>query len=75
MSAVVTFITANLKISLLVVFTVTLTDFLLVALIYYWDMTLNMFTGVNMILALGLAIDYSTHIAHNYLLTEPPESL
>ena len=27
-----------------------------------------------MIFALGLAVDYSTHIAHNFLLTEPPAS-
>jgi len=38
-------------------------------------MTLNMFTGVNMILALGLAVDYSTHIAHNFLLTKAPSHL
>ena len=74
-AAVVTFITANVRISLLVVFCVMLVDLLLIGLIYFWDMTLNMFTGINLILALGLAVDYSTHIAHKFLLTKPPDNL
>ena len=69
---IVTFITVNLKVMALVVFAVLLVDFYLIALIYYWGLTLNTFTGVNMIFALGLAVDYSTHIAHTFLLTEPP---
>ena len=53
---------------------VCLVDFYLVGLIYYWDLTMNTFTGVNMVFALGLAVDYSSHIAHTFLLTEPPAS-
>lgn len=71
---VVSFITVNLKVTALVVFAVLLVDFYLIALIYFWGLTMNMFTGVNMIFALGLAVDYSTHIAHNFLLNEPPAS-
>ena len=45
-----------------------LVDFYLVAMVYFWDMTLNMFTGISMVIALGIAVDYSTHIAHTYLM-------
>ena len=68
---VVAFVTLNLKITVLVTLAITLVDFYLIGLIHYADLTLNNFTGINMIFALGLAVDYSTHIAHTYLLTEP----
>ena len=70
---VVGFITVNLTVTLLVVFSVILVDFYLVALIHFWGLTMNSFTGVNLIFSLGLAVDYSSHIAHNFLLTQPPE--
>lgn len=72
--AVVFFVTVNLQVTLLVVFSVVLVDVYLVALIYYWGLTLNTYTGANMIFALGMAVDYSTHIAHAYLMAEPPET-
>ena len=71
---VVFFITVNLTVTALVVFAVLMVDFYLVATMYYWDLTLNAFTGIQMVFALGLAVDYSSHIAHNFLLVEPPAS-
>mmetsp|Transcript_37688 Transcript_37688/g.49578 ORF Transcript_37688/g.49578 Transcript_37688/m.49578 type:complete len:86 (+) Transcript_37688:211-468(+) len=65
-------ITFNAHLSLMVIISVLLVDFYLVALIYFWGMTLNMFTGVAMVLAFGIAVDYSTHIAHTYLLAQAP---
>ena len=69
---VVLFITMSVKITLLVVLAVLLVDYYLVALLYFWDMTLNTYTGVNMVFALGMAVDYSIHIAHAFLLAEAP---
>ena len=43
-----------------------LVDLNLVALIWYWGLELNFVTMLNLILALGLAVDYSAHIAHAY---------
>lgn len=57
----------------MIVTSVILVDFYLVFLIYFWGMTFNMFTGVNMVLALGLAVDYSAHIAHKFMLIEPSD--
>ena len=70
---VVGFITANWQMSLLIVASVILVDFYLVSLIYFWGMTLNMFTGINMVISMGLAVDYSAHIAHKFMLLEPKD--
>ena len=59
--------------SLLIVASVILVDFYLVSLIYFWGMTLNMFTGINMVISMGLAVDYSAHIAHKFMLIEPKD--
>lgn len=56
----------NLCTSILVLCMMGLVDLNLVALIWYWGLELNFITMVNLILALGLAVDYSAHIAHGY---------
>lgn len=43
-----------------------LIDLNLLALIWYWNLELNFITMINLILAIGLAVDYSAHIAHAY---------
>ena len=43
-----------------------LIDLNLVALIWYWDLNLNFITMINLVLAVGLAVDYSAHIAYGY---------
>ena len=52
-----------------------LVDFFVFSLAYYWDLTFNHLLSINMSFALGIAVDYSTHIAHTYLLVKPPPSL
>ena len=56
----------NVWTSLLVLLMMGLVDVNLVALIWYWGLELNFITMVNLILAIGLAVDYSAHIAHAY---------
>ena len=65
---VVLFITLNLKVTILIVAVVLLVILYLAATIYFWGLTLNAITGMNMIFALGISIDYSIHVAHKYLL-------
>ena len=69
---VVSFITVNIQVTFLVVCCVLLVDFFLVALLHYWSLTLNFIVMVNMIFAIGLAVDFSSHIAHTYLITKAP---
>ena len=57
----------NIFVSLYVVLCIALTDLNVLALSYYWGLTLNAVTVVNVVLAVGLAVDYSAHIAISYL--------
>ncbi len=45
-------------------------DVNLLGMIYYWGMSLNAVTVVNVVLAIGIALDYSSHIAHAYIMAE-----
>jgi Niemann-Pick C1 protein len=65
--------TANLPVAWLVLLCVALVDLFLLALLATWDLTLNSITIVNLVIAIGLAVDYSAHIAKAYLMVEPPE--
>ena len=65
---VVLFITFNLKVTIFIVAVVLLVILYIAGIIYFWDLTLNSFTGMNMIFALGISIDYSIHVAHKYLI-------
>ena len=69
---VVLIITGSIPVTFLVLLAVVLVDLFLFALIHYWDLTLNNIIVVNLVIGLGLSVDYSAHIAHTYLVVEPP---
>jgi len=71
---VVMFVTGSVPVTLLVVFAVVLVDVFLLALVHYWDLTMNSIVTVFLVIGLGLSVDYSAHIAHTYLTVEPPKS-
>lgn len=70
---VVLFITGSLPVTILVVLAVLLVDLYLLGLIYLWDLTMNNIIVVQLVIGLGLAVDYSAHIAHTYLIVEAPK--
>ena len=72
---VVLFVTGSLPITCLVVLAILLVDLFLVAMIHYWDLTFNNVVVVNLVIAIGLAVDYSAHIAHTYLTINAPKDL
>ena len=59
-------LTGSCHTSLIVVFCLGLVDLNLIAVLWLWGLELNFITMVNLILAVGLAVDYSAHIAHAY---------
>ena len=65
--------TADFITTFMVFICVTLCDFFLLGLLPFWDVKLNSVTVVNTVIAIGLAVDYSAHIAHAYLQAVPPE--
>lgn len=58
--------TGSLAMSLFVLLCVGLVVFFLFALLPFWDLTLNSVTIINVVIALGLSVDYSAHIGHTY---------
>jgi Niemann-Pick C1 protein len=64
--------TANLIITIFVVLCVILVDVFVFGLLTFWNVTLNSVTVVNLVIAIGLAVDYSAHIAYAYLSVKPP---
>ena len=64
---VVFLVTADLMTTLLVSLMVITTDFLLIGSIHYLGLTFNGIVVLNVILAVGTSVDYSTHIAYGYL--------
>jgi len=65
-------LTANLKISCFILICVGLVDLFLFALMVFWQVSYNTVTGLNIVLAIGLAVDYSAHIGHSYLVHDEP---
>lgn len=71
---VLLFITGNVQVTLMVTFAIILVDAYLYALLYYWNLTFNTIVLINIVVAIGLSVDYSAHIAHTYLLTKAPNN-
>jgi len=65
-------VTANVPVTLMILLCISLVDFMLLGLLYYWNVTLNSITVVNNVIAIGLAVDYSAHIGHAFLMINPP---
>jgi len=65
---VVTFLLlANLPICLMVLTTVVLTLLDIIGFLHFWDITIDIISCVNIVLAIGLCVDYSVHVGHAYL--------
>ena len=66
-------LTANAKLSLLILVCIGLVDLYLLSLLTFWDVAFNSISNLNVVIAVGLAVDYSAHIGHSYLVVEAPE--
>lgn len=66
-SLVIFFITSSLAATFMVLLCVLLVDLFLGALVYYWGLSFNSVVVVQTVIAIGLSVDYSAHIAHTYL--------
>jgi len=51
----------------LVMVIVTLVD--IVGFLHFWGITVDILSAVNIVLAIGLCVDYAVHIAHAYLMS------
>ena len=72
---VVLLITLHVRVTFFVVTVVLLVVVYMTAVCHFWGLTLNHIVAINFSIALGIAVDFSVHIAHCYLSVIPPESL
>ena len=74
-TSVVLLITFNVIVSGYIIFAVILAILYTIASIYLWNLKMNFLSSIHIIFALGIAVDYSVHIAHKYIVLELPDSL
>ena len=74
MIIVVLIITADFTVTLLVFLNVVITDIFLFGHVHYAGLTLNPLVVLNIIIAVGIAVDYSAHIAYAYLVEPVPDN-
>jgi len=60
---------ANLSAAIIVMFCVLLVDCDILGLMQMWGLTIDSVAIINLVLAIGLAVDYSVHVAHAFLQT------
>ena len=57
----------NVPVCLLVLACVLLTLVCVGGFMHFWGLTIEVVSTVNLVIAVGLCVDYSAHIAHNFL--------
>ena len=61
---------ANIPICLMVLFIVTITLADIIGFLHFWDITIDIISCINLVLAIGLCVDYSVHIGHAFLVAK-----
>jgi len=65
---VVTLLTVgNITLSLLIIAIVIMIEVDIVGLMYLWNINLNAVSAVNLVMAVGISIEFCVHIAHDFI--------
>jgi Niemann-Pick C1 protein len=56
--------------SVLITGSVAMVEANLLGLMYLWDISLNAISVVNLVMCIGIAVEFHTHIAHSFLESE-----
>uniref|UniRef100_T1JV16 SSD domain-containing protein n=1 Tax=Tetranychus urticae TaxID=32264 RepID=T1JV16_TETUR len=59
----------DIKASLIVVLTIICIVINLMGMMYWWDISLNALSLVNLVMAAGISVEFCSHITHAYLLS------
>ncbi|XP_022916873.2 NPC intracellular cholesterol transporter 1 isoform X2 [Onthophagus taurus] len=71
---VVTFVLMGLDIfsSIVVVITITMIVVNLCGMMYFWNITLNAVSLVNLVMAVGIAVEFCSHMVHSFAMSVQP---
>merc|ERR1712083_1046493 len=61
---------ANIPICLMVLIIVIITLANIIGFLHFWDITIDIISCINLVLAIGLCVDYSVHIGHAFLVAK-----
>merc|ERR1711902_479983 len=61
---------ANIPICLMVLIIVIITLSNIIGFLHFWDITIDIISCINIVLAIGLCVDYSVHIGHAFLVAK-----
>ena len=42
----------------------------MIGFLHFWDITIDTISCINIVVAIGLCVDYSAHIAHAFIVAE-----
>lgn len=70
---VVLVITASFTATVLVALSILIVQFWVVGSVFYWNLAINYLVLMQVIFAIGLSVDYSSHIAEAYLVAVVPK--
>eukprot|EP00752_Nemacystus_decipiens_P003669 g3381.t1 len=65
------FVLGDFAITALVCFTVIIIDVELLGFVYHWGLDVNSLTVIELIMAVGLVVDYMVHVVHYFLHQDP----
>ena len=71
---IVLLITSDIAVTVLVGICVIMTDIFLISIVYFWNLSMNFLVMLNVVVAIGISVDYSAHIAYAYLTTPIPKT-
>ena len=73
-AAILLIVTMSFTLTLLLVTCVLFTEIFLIGLIHIWGLTFSSIIVVNLIVAIGFAVEYSLHMAYTYPKIDPPQT-
>jgi len=64
------FVLANLQIACMVLIILAMIDICLMGSLWWINDYLNTVTAINLLISIGLSVDYSAHIAHSFMMSD-----
>ena len=64
--------TGSFSVTLLITMAVLLVEFFLIGGLHFAKLAVNMVVVVNLVISVGLVVDFSAHIGHTYIVIELP---
>ena len=72
-AVIILFMTMSISMTLLILMNVLLVNIFMLGIISFWGVKFNFLASIHLSFAIGVAVDYSSHVAHAYTMVEAPK--